>query len=123
MWCNIVDFSHTMTAPSGIPRSVVAVAVTTRSILVTWDAPPADQQNGALQYYLVMVLAQQTLATLSLNSTSTSLTIPNLHPAYVYSIEVAAATVSVGPYSNALSITTPDDGTSDGCLDSYCFVT
>ncbi len=99
-------------APSGLPRTVSAVAVTTRSIQVTWEAPLADERNGIIQHYLVMVMVQQTRASFSINSTSTSVTIPNLHPAYDYAIEVAAVTVRVGPYSSALSITTPDDGES-----------
>ncbi len=59
---------------------------------------------------MIMVMVQQTQASLSLNTTATSITIPNLHPAYDYSVEVAAVTISVGPYSNTISLTTPDDG-------------
>ena len=96
--------------PSGTPQNVAAVAVTSRSIRVTWDPPQEDQQNGVIQRYMIMVMVQQTRASLSLNTTSTSITIPNLHPAYDHSIEVAAVTISVGPYSGAISLTTPDDG-------------
>lgn len=77
---------------------------------MSWEPPLADLQNGIIQYYLVMVMGQQTSASLSLNSNSTSLTIPNLHPAFAYSIEVAAVTVNVGPYTSAVLVTTPDDG-------------
>lgn len=96
--------------PSGLPLNVTAAILTTRSIQVVWEPPLTDLQNGIIQYYLVMVLVQQTGLSLSINaSTTTSITIPDLHPAYVYSIEVAAVTVSVGPYSAPISITTPDD--------------
>jgi hypothetical protein len=89
---------------------VTAVVVTSRSVRVTWEPPLLEQQNGIIQHYLVMVMVQQTRASMSLNSSSTSLTIPDLHPAYIYSIEIAAVTNSVGPYSTVISITTPDDG-------------
>ena len=69
-----------------------------------------DQQNGVIQYYMVMVMVMQTSASLSLSPNTTSLTIPNLHPAYNHSITVAAVTVSVGPYSRPVYVITPDDG-------------
>ena len=97
-------------APSGVPRNVVAVALTSRSIRVTWEAPEEDRQNGVIQRYMIMVMVQQTRTSISLNTTATSITIPDLHPAYDHSIEVAAVTISVGPYSAAISLVTPDDG-------------
>ena len=81
-----------------------------RTIQVTWDPPLAEEQNGVIQHYLVVVMVRQTLTSLSLNATSTSLTLSDLHPAYDYSIEVAAVTIGVGPFSAAISVTTPDDG-------------
>ena len=96
--------------PSGAPQNVVAVAVTSRSIRVTWEPPQDDQQNGVIQHYKIVVMVQQTRDILTLNTTSTSITIPNLHPAYDHTVEVAAVTISEGPYSDAISIITPDDG-------------
>ena len=96
--------------PSGVPRNVVAVAMTPRTIQVTWDPPQEDLQNGIIQLYMVTVLVQQTRASLSLNTTTTYITIPNLHPAYHHSITVAAVTIGAGPYSSATLLTTPDDG-------------
>ena len=77
---------------------------------MTWEVPLAEQQNGVIQHYLVMVMVQQTRASFTLNSTSTSLLITDLHPAYDHAVEVAAVTVSVGPYSSPVVVTTPDDG-------------
>ena len=78
---------------------------------MTWEVPLAEQQNGVIQRYLVMVMVQQTRASFTLNSTSTSLLVPDLHPAYHHTIEVAAVTVAgVGPYSNVIVVMTPDDG-------------
>ena len=96
--------------PNGLPLNTGAVALDSRTIQVTWDPPLAEEQNGVIQRYLVVVMVRQTLTSLSLNATSTSLTLPDLHPAYDYSIEVAAVTIGVGPLSAAISVTTPDDG-------------
>ena len=95
--------------PSGSPDNVSGVAIDSRTVEVTWEPPEADEHNGIIQYYLIMVMVLQNRASLTLNSTSTSVIIPNLHPAYDHSIQVAAVTIGVGPFSSALSITTPDD--------------
>lgn len=108
--CKMNGESIYYAVPSSLPRNVVAITLTSRSVRVSWEPPLVEQQNGVIQYYLVMVMVQQTRASFSLNSSSTSRIIPNLHPAYVYSIEVAAVTIGVGPYSSIISISTPDDG-------------
>lgn len=85
------------------------MAVTSRD-KVTWEPPPAHQQNGPILQYVVMVMVEQTHNSFTLNVTSTSTIIPSLHPAYSHSIEVAAVTSNIGPYSMSLSVTTLDDG-------------
>ena len=77
---------------------------------MVWGPPPTDQQNGLILHYVVVVVAAQTRSTITLNVSSNSTSIPDLHPSYSYSIEVAAVTVSVGPFSRSVSFTTPDDG-------------
>ncbi len=102
---------HIYTVPSGAPVNVRAIAATSRTVQVTWDPLPASQQNGPMLHYVVMVMVEQTHATFTLNVTSTSTIIPNVHPSYNYSIKVAAATtVNTGPFSRPLTIKTPDDG-------------
>lgn len=109
LWGVIVQFDA-FTVPSGAPINVRATAATSRTIQVSWDPLPANTQNGPLLHYVVMVMVEQTRTTFTLNVTSTFITIPNLHPSYNYSIEVAAVTVNTGPFSRSLSVTTPDDG-------------
>ena len=43
-------------------------------------------------------------------TTTTSITIPFLHPYYNYLCSVAAYTVGVGPYSSTLRVQMPEDG-------------
>lgn len=96
--------------PSGTPVNVRAMAVTSMTVQITWDPLPADQQNGPVLHYVALVMVEQTHTSFTLNVTSTSTIIPNLHPAYEYSIKVAAVTVNIGPFSMPLTITTTDDG-------------
>ena len=44
----------------------------------------------------------------------TSLTFPNLHPAYIYSVAIAAVTISQGPLSDAITVTLEED--SEQCI-------
>lgn len=105
---------NSSTVPSGTPVNVRVAAVTSRAIRVAWEPPPTDQQNGLILHYVVVVMVAQTRSTFTLNITSNSTSISDLHPSYSYSVEVAAVTVNVGPFSQSVSITTPDDGES-GC--------
>ncbi len=96
--------------PSGLPGNVAVVAVDSRTIQITWEPLEEDQQNGVIDGYLVMIMVQQTRRSLTLNSSSPTLTVSGLHPAYDYSVEVAAVTIGVGSFSSPVAITTPDDG-------------
>lgn len=105
--------TKSIAVPSGAPLNVRTDSVTSRSVRVSWEPPLADQQNGPILHYLLVVLAQQNRTTFTLNATSTSVTIPDLHPSYSYSIEVAAVTVGTGPFSSPLTVTTANDGESN----------
>lgn len=78
-------------------------------IELDWDPVLSHQQNGPIVYYTLMITAQDS-TTLTMNVNSTSATVSNLHPSYNYSIEIAAVTTSVGPFSGAVSVKTHDDG-------------
>ena len=45
-----------------------------------------------------------------MNTSSTSLAVPSLHPYYEYEYTVAAYTVRVGPYSSVNRVQLPEDG-------------
>ena len=103
-------FDHFYTVPSGSPANVTALVVTSRTIQVVWDPPPAHQQNGPILHYVVMVMVEQNHTSFTVNITSTSTIIPGLHPSYHYSIGIAAVTTGTGPFSRSITVTTPDDG-------------
>ena len=83
-----------------------------RRIDVNWDPVPSHQQNGPITHYIIMTSSQETSTTFRVNGTSTSATLTNLHPSYIYSIQVAAVTTQTGPFSEAVIATTNDDGRS-----------
>lgn len=96
------------------------MALTSTTIEVTWEPLPADQENGPILHYAVMVMVEQIHASFTLNVTSISTIIPNLHPAYSYSIVVAAVNINVrGPFSMSITVTTPDDGESNQTKNVY----
>ena len=76
----------------------------------TWQPPPADQQNGAIDY--VAVLTQpQTSTSEEFTTTDTSFNITGLLPFTEYLFRVAARTsAGVGPYTQEVLFKTPEDG-------------
>ena len=113
-------------APNSAPDGVTAVTMSSTVISVNWNSLPAPSRNGIIRYYTVSVIELQTSIASQFNSTLESLTLNNLHPAYDYQIQVAAVTVSTGPFSTAVTTTTAEDGMTIqviNCLicNQYCF--
>lgn len=90
--------------------------MTSATIEVEWDPVPSHQQNGRIIHYVLLVAVQESFTTFTLNVSSTSTTISNLHPSYNYSIEIAAVTTNIGPFSRPVTVKTLDNG------EAYCRV-
>lgn len=75
-----------------------------------WDAIALENQNGILRHYLVSVLELETGETDVYTAGATQLNISGLHPYYTYTCMVAAVTIRIGPFSQSVSIITPQDG-------------
>lgn len=106
-----LPFLHS-TAPSGSPMNIVTLSLTSTSVQLSWNPPPADQQNGIITDYYINMTEIETGVTVQLMVTgATTLLVNALHPYYVYSFFISAATVvGQGPYSTIFSIRTPEDG-------------
>lgn len=94
--------------------------------MLSWDPPNAEQQNGRLVSYHVRIMETQIMyldtgvvtSTMGVNLNRTYAVtedrvklINMLHPSYNYTVSIAAATsVGIGTFSNALTITMPEDG-------------
>ena len=100
----------TYIAPSGPPLSLSGYSLSSTSIRLTWDRPAHGQINGVLKKYQIRLIETIT-GQLSLYTTTLHyITINSLHPYYNYTCEVAAYTIALGPYSDAVSIVTQPDG-------------
>ena len=102
---------NNITAPNEAPPNLSGYAVNSSTIVLTWDTIAVENHNGILRHYLVSVLETETGEIDLYSIDSTQLNISRLHPYYTYTCVVAAVTNRVGPFSQNVSIITPQDGT------------
>ena len=107
--CHCSPFS----VPSGPPRDLQVFATGSSMIFLSWEPPLLEQQNGIIrQYHISLVSGQSTVTTTSMN---TNVTISGLRPFTTYQCSVAALTISAGPVSGTIPVTTPEDGMLHYC--------
>lgn len=89
----------------------MAVAVNSKSILLSWEAPRADLQNGIIRAYNISILELETRQeqSLALSGLNTFHIVNSLHPYYSYNCSVAAFTIARGPIGFTI-IRTPPEG-------------
>ena len=96
--------------PSAPPQNVHGQSNSETMITVAWNTPPHESLNGVLRGYTIRYASVESmlepLTTHLLPPGPTHYTINDLQPSTNYSIEVAAVTVDVGPYSSPVYITT-----------------
>ena len=98
-------------APSFRPLSFKAVNTTSTSIHLEWEAPPPEHHNGIIRSYTVLCSERDSNDSMMELSTSIrEVTVKELSPFLTYSCKVSAVSVSQGPYSDSLDITTLEDG-------------
>ena len=98
-------------APSDAPSNLTAMAINSTSVHLRWLPPDDDQHNGDIRHYNIRIVELHTGREFQLNSTNDTSIYTGLHPAYSYSFTIAAVTVEIGPYSNSVIATMPEDGT------------
>ena len=127
MFCHLFCWflSH-FVVPTEIPRNVNVTVESSRSIMLTWERPSPEEENGLLVRYHVIVIETQihyfdneteiTGMQRYLNRTynvseGRAQLIDLLHPDYNYTVRIAAATEpGIGPFSDAITIRTVMDG-------------
>lgn len=87
--------------------------MTSRSFSLSWDPPNFDDQNGIIYYYVIQVIEIEANTTLVYTANTTFFFLSSLHPAYTYYCKIAAYTVSLGPFSTQINVTTKEDGMSN----------
>ena len=106
------------TVPSGIPQSIQAEPIDSRSLLLAWEPPLAEEQNGVIQEYLINISVSETGDEFQFRSTNTTLIVEDLHAHYTYSFVISAVTIGPGPYSEVYTVQMPEDGRS--LIYTYC---
>ena len=115
-----------ITAPTEAPRNVSMTIESSSSIMLTWERPSPEQENGLLiRYHVIIIETQihytddgaeitgmQTYLNMTYNvSEGRSQLIDMLHPDYNYTVRIAAATgPGIGPFSDAITNRTYMDG-------------
>ena len=102
------------TEPAAAPENVQATAISSTTILVTWEEVLAISQNGIIVSYDVRVEPLQftgELETQTINTTDLSVNVTGLEETVEYIISVRAYTsVGPGPYSDPVAEGTSEDG-------------
>lgn len=97
--------------PSGPVTNIVAEVPSSDTLILQWDFPESEDQNGIIIGYVVEINATETGETFQLTSTLSTLTIDTLQPFTTYLCRIAARTrVGTGPYSIAITATTLQEG-------------
>ena len=87
------------------------VDITSSSVTLLWQPPPASAHNGIIRGYIVNVLKNATgTVTASYNVTDSVIFITGLHPYTLYDISIAALTTELGPFTSITSVLTNEAG-------------
>ena len=114
-------------APTENPSNIQLAAESPYSIRLSWDPPSVEQQNGQLVHYHIFIEESQLVYVsnrtvevagedrniiFNISESRTQL-INDLLPNHNYTVRIAAATsAGIGPFSTAITVTTPEDGKS-----------
>ena len=104
----------TLTVPGGFSKNFTADVRSSRQILLMWQPPPREVQNGRIRLYTISVFEVQTNTNYSYihsqPSEDSALLVESLHPYYEYMCSVSAVTIGPGPYTSPLTVRTFEDG-------------
>lgn len=97
-------------APTGPPLNPAGMRVTTTLITLSWSPPELIHVNGIIDHYEIRVLEVYTGRVFSLFSREESILVGPLHPFYIYTCQIAAYTVGLGPFSPPFSVQAGESG-------------
>ena len=80
------------------------------TLLLSWNELQEDQANGVVKYYIVKVFVSESDEHFEYTSQDTHLIVNSTHPYYTYSVRVAAYTIGTGPYTDEVTVVTPQEG-------------
>ena len=116
--CDSIDSNISLPlVPSGPVVNPAINVTSSTSLLLSWEPPELEDQNGVILGYVVNVTAVETGLNFELRSTQTTLAVDSLRPFTTYICRIAARTiVGVGPFSIAVTAVTSQDGKSTALL-------
>ena len=116
---NIINYNITLeTVPDGAPVNPSGSVIDSQTLSLTWEEPLEEHHNGIIREYHINIIEVDTGRQIRVVSTTTSVSVPSLHPYYTYQWTVSAFTIGEGPFSAPQNISTPEDGR----ILLYCFV-
>ena len=92
------------------PENLIATALGSRTLHITWQPPVEEERNGIIRRYVINITELDSGNEYQLENVTTEITVQNLHPFYRYSYSVAAETVALGPFTPGSIIEMPEDG-------------
>ena len=113
-YVELYSIHHVSVGPSAPPQNINTMVINSTAISVSWYPPPTLDQNGDIIGYQLMITNQNRS-----NSSVIVVDVANvtsydaamLEEFEVYTFEIAAETaVGLGPFSNAVSNQTFEDG-------------
>ena len=108
MYCIPIVKTVFLVAPVSAPNITFIQALDSSTVVIRWIPPVEESRNGQIRYYLVKIVRNAMEKDVYENTTVAVLV--SLIPSYTYAFSVAAVTVKIGPFSNAIEITMPEDG-------------
>ena len=105
-----IDSLTFITAPSGPPTNFQVTADTTRSLVLTWEPPFPQHQNGILRHYIVTIALNNTTQVNNFSTTANTLRVTALiKPFRTYLCSVVAVTIALGPATEDVAVRTSED--------------
>ena len=99
--------SNPNAVPKTAPDNVTISAINSSAIYLQWEG--TITQVGVIRDYVIHVLEVDTGLVMEYRTSLTSIAI-SVHPDYVYSCSVSAFTVASGPFSEVVTVKTPQAG-------------
>ena len=100
-----------MQAPSGAPRNVSTLLVSSQSITVVWDPIACTERNGEITGYTVVFHKQGDSSIVPVNTPNQYFIANTLQPFTNYTFRVAGLNINgTGPFTETTHFTTSEAG-------------
>ncbi len=121
--CSLLrNASLCVAVPSYPPKNFQANPTDSRTLLLTWEPPDPQHQNGIIREYIINGTVTEGGEELQWISNTTSLLVDGLHPYYTYNFIIAAVTIASGPFSEVHAVRMPQDGKQLHVCTHYCTI-